>query len=64
MQLDTFIFRIKQPIELAAAGVHLTGHLGLGHTLGFHGFSELPRDHAFDRHRLHAFVDAFLSQSL
>lgn len=40
--LDLIIFRIKQTIEMASAGVHAACHFGFADISLFHGMLDLP----------------------
>jgi hypothetical protein len=61
---DRLVLRIEQAIKLGTARFHAHGELGLGNLLAPHQLVELSRQHALDRPRGHAFIDAVPFQEI
>ncbi len=63
-ELDFSVFRVQQPVKLAAAGFHALGHGAFGQLLFLHFLGQMPRKHPLYGNRLRLRIGALLAQKI
>ncbi len=64
LKRGTTVFRIKQAVNLRAAGLHHLGHAHLGNALLFHFGSQLPGNHFLDCRRRNRFTNTLFVEPI